>query len=123
MYSFQLEELVFYLLPIIYYVIAIRFKYMLTAFEFYQLNVAEFMLPLILVLVNIFGFMVFRFNISNIVTLICIILLTRLWYDMLVRVEVFSFRSFIRASANILFVAMNGFLISLIILRWILFFF
>lgn len=122
MHSFRFTELILYVLPVIYYWLGNRYKHYLKYFTFYQLTLAEFLLPLLFVLIHAFGLIVFQFSLDKIFILICIMILSVLWYELVRRVEFFTYRGFIREATNTLFMTACSFLLGLIVLRWILIF-
>lgn len=121
--KFHWVEIILFLVPVIVvYVSDKYFRPYLKYFKGWPLTLAILLLPLWLVLIHEFGWLIFDYNLIPYILFITAFMLGCHLYDYVRRIDEFFYRNYYRPASQLVFTSFTSFLTGLIILRFITYF-
>ncbi len=121
--KFQWVEILLFITPIIVvYVSNKYFRPYLKYFKGWPLSLAILLLPLWLVLIFEFGWLVFEYNLVPYILFITAFMLGCQLYDYVRRVDEFFYRDYYQPASQLVFTSFTSFLTGLVLLRFITYF-
>ncbi|MGO4927186.1 hypothetical protein ACTQ5J_01110 [Fundicoccus sp. Sow4_F4] len=121
--KFQWVEILLFITPVV--VVYMSHKYFrsyLNYFKGWPLSLAIILLPLWLVMIHEFGWLIFDYNLVPYILFITAFMLGCQLYDFVRRVDEFFYRDYYRPAGQLVFMSFSSFLTGLIILRFITYF-
>lgn len=123
MHPFKWIELLLYTLPILLvWVVERFFKHYLKYFKAWPLNLAIILIPMWLVLIYSFSWLIFDYNLVPYIVFITAFMLGLHLYDHIRRIDEFSYNTYYRPASRLVFTALSAFLVGLMVLRLITYF-
>lgn len=121
--EFHWIEIILFLVPVIVvYVSDKYFRSYLKYFKGWPLTLAILLLPLWLVLIHEFGWLIFDYNLIPYILFITAFMLGCHLYDYVRTIDEFFYRDYYRPASQLIFTSFTSFLAGLIILRFITYF-
>lgn len=122
--KFQWIEIILYLAPVLtVYFTQKYFKHYLKYFKGWPLTLAIVLIPLWLVMIHSFGWLIFDYNLVPYILFLTAFMLGVQLYDYVRRVDEFWYKDYYQPASQLVFTSFTAFLVGLILLRFLTYFF